>query len=273
VVNGLPGKERDGEKGLDYFGARYYSGAQGRFTSPDLPLIDQDPADPQSWNLYTYARNNPLKYVDTTGRAIELVGDEEERRKQLQALQSAVGSRAGSYLYENKIERGNKDGSTTTQYYLGVLSGGPTGEGPDFGSLNTAAGYLAGVIGDQQVAQVRLVDAGESFTYFSPTQKRTALDASMVGLTSPFHEPAPIKVWALDPAFTYGDLPGRAMSNGLPGSRALPDNLMHELGHAAWQMDIKAGRRVSPDPAGDRRAVDFENAVRLRRGGATRRVH
>lgn len=31
------GKERDWEAGLDYFGARYFSGAQGRFTSPDSP--------------------------------------------------------------------------------------------------------------------------------------------------------------------------------------------------------------------------------------------
>jgi RHS repeat-associated protein len=29
------GKERDQETGLDYFGARYYSGAEGRFTCPD----------------------------------------------------------------------------------------------------------------------------------------------------------------------------------------------------------------------------------------------
>ncbi|MEO8660108.1 MAG: RHS repeat-associated core domain-containing protein, partial [Bryobacteraceae bacterium] len=29
------GKERDAETGLDYFGARYFSGAQGRFTTPD----------------------------------------------------------------------------------------------------------------------------------------------------------------------------------------------------------------------------------------------
>ena len=28
-------KERDAETGLDYFGARYFSGAQGRWTSPD----------------------------------------------------------------------------------------------------------------------------------------------------------------------------------------------------------------------------------------------
>lgn len=29
------GKERDGETGLDCFGARYFSGAQGRFGSRD----------------------------------------------------------------------------------------------------------------------------------------------------------------------------------------------------------------------------------------------
>jgi RHS repeat-associated protein len=52
------GKERDAETGLDYFGARYFSGAQGRFTSPDAPLADQHPEDPQSWNLYGYVRNN-----------------------------------------------------------------------------------------------------------------------------------------------------------------------------------------------------------------------
>jgi RHS repeat-associated protein len=61
------GKERDAETGLDYFGARYFSGAQGRFTSPDEPLVDQDPSDPQSWNLYSYVRNNPLIFTDPTG--------------------------------------------------------------------------------------------------------------------------------------------------------------------------------------------------------------
>lgn len=63
------GKERDQETGLDYFGARYFAGAQGRFTSADAPLADQHPRNPQTWNLYSYARNNPLRFVDETGQA------------------------------------------------------------------------------------------------------------------------------------------------------------------------------------------------------------
>jgi RHS repeat-associated protein len=65
------GKERDAETGLDYFGARYMSAAQGRFTSPDAPFADQFPENPQSWNLYSYTRNNPLRYVDDDGRGVK----------------------------------------------------------------------------------------------------------------------------------------------------------------------------------------------------------
>jgi RHS repeat-associated protein len=68
-------KERDAESGLDYFGARYFSGAQGRFTSPDRPFNDQDPSDPQSWNLFSYGRNNPLLYTDPTGNEVTCSGD------------------------------------------------------------------------------------------------------------------------------------------------------------------------------------------------------
>jgi len=60
-------KERDSESGLDYFGARYYASTQGRFTSPDDFLNDTHPKDPQSWNLYAYVRNNPLRYIDPNG--------------------------------------------------------------------------------------------------------------------------------------------------------------------------------------------------------------
>jgi len=69
------GKERDAESGLDEFGARYYSSAQGRFASPDWsaspsPVPYADLANPQTLNLCTYAQNNPLTYTDPTGHAM-----------------------------------------------------------------------------------------------------------------------------------------------------------------------------------------------------------
>jgi RHS repeat-associated protein len=64
------GKERDAESGLDYFGARSYASAFGRFQTPDEPFIDQHLGEPQSWNLYAYVRNNPLIYVDPTGQGL-----------------------------------------------------------------------------------------------------------------------------------------------------------------------------------------------------------
>ena len=69
VTEKFTGKERDVESMLDYFGARYLSSAQGRFTTADDPLADQWADDPQSWNLYIYARNNPLTWTDPTGNA------------------------------------------------------------------------------------------------------------------------------------------------------------------------------------------------------------
>jgi len=63
------GKERDSESNLDNFGARYFASTMGRFSSPDGPFFDQHASRPQSWNLYSYARNNPTRFTDADGRA------------------------------------------------------------------------------------------------------------------------------------------------------------------------------------------------------------
>jgi RHS repeat-associated protein len=69
-------KERDAETGLDYFRARYYSGAQGRFMTPDWsgnpePIPYADLGNPQSLNLYAYVRNNPVVTSDSDGHTID----------------------------------------------------------------------------------------------------------------------------------------------------------------------------------------------------------
>jgi RHS repeat-associated protein len=74
VCGDFTGKERDTETGLDFFLARYYSGAQGRFTSLDWsakpqPVPYADFADPQTLNIYLYVRNNPLGSADADGHS------------------------------------------------------------------------------------------------------------------------------------------------------------------------------------------------------------
>jgi len=66
------GKERDPESGDDYFEARYYNSAAGRFLSPDWsakeePVPYEKMDDPQTLNLYDYVRNNPMNRVDFDG--------------------------------------------------------------------------------------------------------------------------------------------------------------------------------------------------------------
>jgi RHS repeat-associated protein len=72
------GKERDAESGNDYFEARYYSSSMGRFMSPDwsakedpVPYANLD--DPQSLNLYSYVRNNPLDRTDPDGHCTGVI--------------------------------------------------------------------------------------------------------------------------------------------------------------------------------------------------------
>src|SRR6266481_2376535 len=66
------GKERDAESGCDYFGARYYCSTMGRWMSPDwsskpAPVPYAIFEDPQTLNLYSYVRNNPLNRFDVDG--------------------------------------------------------------------------------------------------------------------------------------------------------------------------------------------------------------
>ena len=72
------GQVRDEETRLDYFGARYMSAPQGRFLSPDPLMESASAADPQSWNRYAYARNNPFRYIDPSGLCIEAAEADED---------------------------------------------------------------------------------------------------------------------------------------------------------------------------------------------------
>lgn len=76
------GKEKDSESGFYYFGARYMDAMAGRFISPDVigpidPRIGQVNQkmlrNPQLLNRYTYALNNPYKFMDPDGKEVTRV--------------------------------------------------------------------------------------------------------------------------------------------------------------------------------------------------------
>jgi RHS repeat-associated protein len=113
------GKERDAESGLDYFGARYMSSAQGRFTSADpMGAGAGRLADPQSWNLYAYARNNPLLYTDALGFNYDVCDADGKNCRSLSDAQynDYLKSIQGSNLYVTPggtINYQNENGSIT----------------------------------------------------------------------------------------------------------------------------------------------------------------
>jgi len=65
VAHKFTGQRLDTSTSLYFYHARYYDPKLGRFISPDT--IVQAPGDPQTLNRYSYARNNPVKYVDPSG--------------------------------------------------------------------------------------------------------------------------------------------------------------------------------------------------------------
>jgi RHS repeat-associated protein len=124
------GKERDAETGMDYFGARYYRAAAGRFTTVDPVMTSAHLTNPQTFSRYAYARNNPLRYVDPDGRDVskECIADKKctielkvnviyDQRNPLSAAQKASVEKAylakaqGDFKHSNiKIDYTYTDG-------------------------------------------------------------------------------------------------------------------------------------------------------------------
>lgn len=92
------GKERDSESSLDYFGARYYASGLGRFTSRDTGPFDWN--DPQTLNRYAYTRNNPLRFVDPTGKYFVIATTDPNYGEFRQAIAKLLLSSQGAAAVE-----------------------------------------------------------------------------------------------------------------------------------------------------------------------------
>lgn len=66
------GEYLDAETGLYYLRARYYDPYIGRFITEDSYWGEDK--NPLSLNLYTYAHNDPIQYIDPTGHTVAKIG-------------------------------------------------------------------------------------------------------------------------------------------------------------------------------------------------------
>ena len=259
------GKERDVETGLDFFGARYFSGAQGRFTSPDGSGVDQHPGDPRSLNLYVYARNNPLRFVDPTGQRIQVLGSAQDREDTRAALCAELGDEACKQLSIQSSTASNG----TVSYYLAVA------DDQSFSNLGQAEADLAGLIRDPGLVQFAWSDPnGDRFD-----EGRFQLSSLQPGGTGIINGMVSVRVTREAPI----TLPGDMTSSGQPLPSTTGDVIMHEFGHAAAAIGAVFTPPTSfpglfglgriPNPAYyevfDRAAVNWENAARRARNPRT----
>lgn len=243
------GKERDAESNLDHFGARYFASTTGRFMSPDPPLLDQHIADPQSWNLYGYARNNPLGYIDPTGNAIELCGGEVERKKALAFLQNSLGDKeAASRLYINEVKDGDK-----TRYFVGIK-----GDVGKFMKLSETSHDLANLVEHKNVVEFGLTSQdlsrfGGAVTY----EKGEAGNQNVRVLVNP--EQAYVANRVLDPntVLGFGRFQGQNRDPRWRVNPFTPEAMTwHEFGHAWGMINGRPSERTNPE------AFDWENRMR-----------
>ena len=209
------GYERDNETELDFAQARYFDSGYGRFSSPDDFLNDSHASSPSSWNLYIYARNNPLTDIDPLGQTVENSLDKNKRLsdKQLELIAADLRKKSGlsSITFNNGV---------LTYDHNEKASGGSE-------KLRRA---ITGAIDDQKNV-FRLNDVtGSTSINFQNTDSGTTFQNGQGGITRTEYEIS----------IDFGDYQNAALysDNSALEAFSVGDGLFHEIDH-----------KVSYDPA------------------------
>jgi RHS repeat-associated protein len=253
------GKERDTladgtPNGLDYFGARYFSAAQGRFTSPDPLMASGKASNPQSWNRYAYVFNNPLRHVDPDGLEVpESCVKDEKCRIQLNS----------NVIYDQAANDGR--GLTDKQKMDALL-------------MEVEAGaFLAMANVEMKVAKGKGEHTEDQWdwtgvTGLQPGSLNVLFSTSMFGVQAPGkstrYEGSPIIMINMKQAFSgvwfqLGMEPGRGLGLVSP-------TLVHEIGEQALHVGRESSQAANF--LGDFVVDGMANGVRWREADAVRQL-
>lgn len=217
------GKERDSESGNDYFGARYYASSMGRFLSPDwsakaepVPYAKLD--DPQSLNLYSYVRNNPLSRRDLDGHA-DVVADCKGQAHCTRTVTQTVGI----YHYDKKTKTSVLDStlSVTTKFNVNTDTKGNV----SVSASSTVANVSGHSFSDSQLSTMgkeigAIQQAGATMGFGqNTTQLLTAMGANeTVFGTAQASEPSPFKAPAINPLQLSGGRANGDLNHNIQGA-------------------------------------------------------
>ena len=116
------GEFYDSETGLYYLRARYYDAYIGRFISEDSYWGED--ANPLSLNLYTYAHNNPIKYIDPTGHSAYEQGKQQVanqvKNESQQSMKDKLNAQRSSY--ESAVKNNDKKGAALYKGRMDALN-------------------------------------------------------------------------------------------------------------------------------------------------------
>jgi RHS repeat-associated protein len=243
------GKERDAESGLDNFGARYDASSMGRFMTPDSPSYSNH-RNPQSWNLYAYALNNPVTFKDADGHKIECTNN--AGQCQTDAATATGNTQAASRVTTQ---------TTTTQHsFLGLRHWTTTetqiaitGDVNSFRALSPNASKLADLVTSKDTITVSY----DQYAKPSVWQNGTALNGGSKSFTPSQGYDAQAFI---DPTRTPGAVyDPDAVAQGIPQANTAEEFGHEVLGHIWGEMfgGAPAGTRANM-----RDSIAGEDAVR-----------
>ena len=174
--------DHDAQTNTDYAQFRQYSNAQGRWLSPDPYHGSYKKRNPQSFNRYVYAGNNPLGFVDPTG--LQLCGN----FCSYNHSGSGDGDDGPAVLYPGTTETsdnesgdknlGDETGGSNSNDGTGSDGGGSDGGGDQTGGGNSAdEGGASTVSTNNGVNTSASTDQGNSLAA-SPDQDTNGTDNS-----------------------------------------------------------------------------------------------
>ena len=171
------GKELDDSTGLYFYESRYYDAVLGRFISADT--IIPSASNPQSFNRYSYANNNPIIFNDPSGHfAFKSIKKAFKKVENFSWKSRVYFSGGGSLVLDRALTNktigpyariafsvaasyfGGPLGAAGAQAYMTRLDGGSVGASLKAGVISGAAAYIGGQVGG--AVSSAAVDAGAS---------------------------------------------------------------------------------------------------------------